>query len=109
MQKIQGSDKYGLTDAKQKECDEEVDKNLTDWRTAKLSPEEIAFNIYQDIMLKPTAKVSKAIVAQCLANILHDYENKEELKERIIQDPNLKYIVDAITYATGGVGDDGDD
>ncbi|CAH1058772.1 ATP-dependent nuclease [Paenibacillus pseudetheri] len=110
--KIQGSDKYGLTDKKREECDEELNERLTDWKDRKLSKEQIAFNIYQGIMQKSTDKVSKAIVAQCLAEILQSLlekekekeEEKEEekIKDRILGDVNLKYIVDAILYATDG-------
>ncbi|MGG3284393.1 ATP-dependent nuclease [Paenibacillus solani] len=100
--KIEGSEKYGLTEDKQKECDDEVQNNLAAWENAELKRDEVAFNIYHGILL--TDSVSKAIVAQCLAKILQETKNKEDLKKRVIEDPNLNYIVEAITYATGGAG-----
>ncbi len=102
--KIEGSDRYGLTETKQRECDEEVQEYLAAWQQAQLSRDEIAFAIYHEILVENS--ISKAIVAQCLAKILQETADKEELKERISQDPNLKYLVDAITYATGGTLDD---
>ncbi|MEK4479976.1 AAA family ATPase [Paenibacillus sp. FSL R5-0876] len=101
--KIEGSETYGLTEVKQKACDDVVDTNLTLWKT-QCTQEEIAFKIYHDILLADS--VSKAIVAQCLAKILQDAQDKKELKERIMKDPNLKYLINAITYATGGAIND---
>jgi putative ATP-dependent endonuclease of OLD family len=101
--KIEGSEKYGLTGIKQKECDDEVDRNLSLWQ-AQYSKDEIAFKIYYDTLLADS--VSKAIVAQCLAKILQEIQDKKELKDRISNDPNLKYLINAITYATGGTVND---
>lgn len=99
--KIQSSEKYGLTAEKVQSCDEEVEENLKKWEQEEKDTSEVAFDIYQGIMLNENSKVSKAIVAQCLAKILSEVPNKETLKIKILQDPNLKYLVDAIKYATG--------
>lgn len=45
-------------------------------------------------------KVSKSIVAQQFAKYLID--NKEELKEQILQDHSLKHLIEAIEHVTGG-------
>jgi len=103
--KIQNSEGIGLTDEKREQCDREVNDNMDMWEREGRPREEIAFEVYQGIMQKQSAPVSKAIVAQCLAKILQDTEDKEQLKERIMGDHNLKYIVDAIFYATGGTRD----
>lgn len=100
--KIQGSDQHGLTKEKQEECDKEVELSFEKWQNEKKSNAEIAFEIYQGIMLKKSNTISKAIVAQCLAKILHEYPDKTSLKAKILGDQNLKYIVEAIRYATGG-------
>lgn len=58
----------------------------------------IALGIYNDIILGK--KISKSIIAQRLAGIL---ENNSEIKKRQFEDdPHIKYLVDAIKYASGG-------
>ncbi|OPH56199.1 hypothetical protein BC351_28950 [Paenibacillus ferrarius] len=104
--RIQGSERYGLTPEKQKECDEEVESSFVQWQQEGKSSDEIAFEVYQGIMLKRGNKVSKAIVAQCLAKILHEQPDKVTLKSKIIGDQKLKYIVEAIQYATSGTQGD---
>ncbi|WP_372815016.1 ATP-dependent endonuclease [Paenibacillus sp.] len=104
--KIQGSDRYGLTDQKQQECDEEVESRFELWQQEGKDNNHIAFEIYQGIMLKKGNTVSKAIVAQCLAKILLEIPDREALKAKIVGDPNLKYIIEAIQYATGGTEGD---
>ncbi|MDU4696357.1 MAG: AAA family ATPase [Paenibacillus sp.] len=100
--KIQNSDKYGLTAEKKTARDQEVETNLATWQQEGLSQEKIAFEIYKGIMLKENDKVSKAIVAQCLAGILSETKDRVKLKDKILTDKNLNYIVQAINYATTG-------
>jgi putative ATP-dependent endonuclease of OLD family len=104
--KIQGSDKYGLTEEKKKACDQEVEASLARWEKEGLTSEKIAYEIYQGIMLKENDTVSKATAAQCLANILNETKGRDELKSRILKDQNLKYIVNAVHYATSGIEGD---
>lgn len=122
--KILNSNKYSLTLAKINDADNDVASEVQEWRT--LSGEEVAYRIYC-IMLGDDGKSSlKAIVAQCLASMLKweisnipdgvtqekmfdldmyryqiNEERRIELKRQIENDGNLKYIVDAIKYATG--------
>jgi putative ATP-dependent endonuclease of the OLD family len=97
-QAIQNSDKYGLTDEKKAERDVTVLATLEDWKQQGKGPEEIAFAIYQGIMLKE--KVSKAITAQCLSAILKERSGEDSgFAETISKDPFLKYLIDAIKYA----------
>lgn len=102
----------------------DVAREEQDWLS--LSATERAYKMY-NIMLKSDGKSSlKAIVAQCLASMLKwnisvipddvteekmfdldlycyhvDEEKRNKLKKQIESDCYLKYIVDAIKYATG--------
>lgn len=64
--------------------------------------EEKAFYIYYDLVLEK--KISKAIIAQCLAEILEELKEKDPdvLKSKLLSDPQLQYIVRAINHATTG-------
>lgn len=122
-EKIKNSDKNTLTGKKITETNKNVAAQSVEWNA--LSRAEYAYNLY-DLMLDPSGKSGlKAIVAQCLASLLRWYisdvpegvtqeqmfdldlyqlkiknEEKQRLKKAIEGDPNLKYIVDAIKYAT---------
>ncbi len=61
---------------------------------------EEAKNICENVVLKKS--VSKAIVAQCFANILLKQKYTDEKIIEIRNDQYLKYLVDAIDYVTGG-------
>ncbi len=50
-------------------------------------------------------KISKAVTAQCLAELL-SHSNKDDLKSKIVEDEKLKYICDAIYYVTEPKGGD---
>lgn len=93
---IENSESIGITEEKIKKGNDFVLNELTKWKTENLTSEEIAFRIYNDYML--VKKISKAIVAQCFANILSE-SKEEEVKKKINDDINFKYIVDAIKYA----------
>ncbi|MFF5395884.1 ATP-dependent endonuclease [Peribacillus butanolivorans] len=93
---IENSEVIGLTDKKIEKGNAFVLDELTKWETENKTNEEIAYLIYNDYML--AKKISKAIVAQCFANILCELKEKE-IREILKRDSNLKYLVDAIKYA----------
>lgn len=64
------------------------------WKDDKLSVDQIAYNIYKNIMLDK--KISKAVVAQVFANFIIDAEF-----DVVEEDENLSYLVDAIKNVTG--------
>ena len=108
--------------------DDEIRNDKTDARWKEQQRFEAAYNTYNELMLKKD--ISKAIVAQCLASCLQwnsckhnikgtdykitqdqmfeldlyqletDTKNRNDLKQRIENDPYLEYIVNAINHAT---------
>ena len=105
-QKIENSNSISLTPEKEAEVNKDVEINLKAWNDQGLTNEQMAFEIYYNIMLKKSNKnsnsTSKAIVAQCFAKILCEYPKKEIKKILLNDTTHLKYIVDAIKYATSG-------
>lgn len=123
-EKIQNSDKYTLTETKIKEVDDKVKVDFTEWQRLNYDKYRIAYEIYKKTLLDK--KISKAITAQCLASILQfeildnndnkiskevmfdidlyqknfNNENNNKLKDKLLKDKYLKYIMDAIKYAT---------
>jgi putative ATP-dependent endonuclease of the OLD family len=95
---IKNSDKYVLTEQKRQKIKTDVVHDFEKWQTDLKSDEEIAFEIYNNTMLEKS--VSKAIVAQCFAKILEDCD-RDELRSKISTDVNIRYLIDAINYATG--------
>ncbi|MBM7652992.1 ATP-dependent nuclease [Neobacillus cucumis] len=102
--KIQNSDEYGLTDKKNETVDEEIKILEAQWNTKGFNEYKIAYDIYKNIITKKNNKVSKAIIGQCFASLLEQYENRENLKKLILEDKYIKYLVDAINYATSQGG-----
>jgi putative ATP-dependent endonuclease of OLD family len=98
-EKIQNSDEIGLTEEKIRVITEDVANDLSMWEKDGWGKSKISFEIYYHKVLKK--EISKAIVAQCFADILINYSDQNAIKEKILADPNLKYLVDAIYYATG--------
>ena len=121
--KVKNSNKYALTNKKIEVADTEVAAQIKEWNT--LSQAEYAYKIYAQMLNSDGKSGLKAIVAQCMASILRwkisevpdgvtmeqmfdldlyrlkvDETKKKEIKERIEEDRYLKYIVDAIRYAT---------
>ena len=122
--KILNSNKISLTIGKMDAAKSDVAREEKDWLS--LSATERAYKMY-NIMLGSDGKSSlKAIVAQCLASMLKwnisvipddvteekmfdldlysyhvDEEKRNKLKKQIESDCYLKYIVDAVKYATG--------
>lgn len=120
--KIKNSDKYTLTKEKIEETEREIADDQNQWDG--LTTEETAYKMYQ-LMLDDSGKSGlKAIVAQCLAALikvnisvlpkeiteldmfdldLYQYKiddaKKQSLKKAVINDPYLKYLVDAIKYS----------
>lgn len=102
--KIQNSDEYGLTEKKNEKVEEEITILEDTWRTKNYNEFQMAYDLYKNIVTKENNKVSKAIIAQCFASLLDEYKDKEELKKIILGDEKLKYLVDAINYATSQGG-----
>ena len=61
-------------------------------------------NFYSDVKNNKKKSLSKAEVALNLANLLKDTSKKEEIKEILLKDEYLRYLVDAIIYATSECG-----
>lgn len=100
-EKIQNSDEIGLTKDKKEKIKTQVKNDFDKWGEEKLSDEKIAFEIYNNIILKK--EISKAIISQCFAKILSESEHRDKIKYGLLKkDSKLKYIIDAILYATSG-------
>lgn len=100
-EKIQNSDKIGLTNDKKEQIKTQVKIDFDKWGEGKLSDEKIAFEIYNNIILKK--QISKAIIAQCFAMILSKSKHRDKIKEKLLNKTSkLNYIIDAITYAISG-------
>lgn len=122
--KILNSGKISLTDEKISSADDDVAIEAQKWDTLPI--QEKAFNMYNTMLRDDGGSSLKAIVAQCLASLLkweisvipdgvrkekmfdldlYRYrvsgEKRIQLKQQIESDCYLKYIVDAIKYATG--------
>lgn len=121
-EKISNSDAYPLTRAKI----DEIDTELSLDSKSRCEGHKFAYYLYQEKMLN--GRVSKAIVAQCLAAELRkkivdgpelvgdemfDFDlfrqnvnpkKLQALQNTIMSDEKLKYIVNAIKYATGEGG-----
>lgn len=94
------TEKLELTVEKQQQVDGKIKIDFETWVQKGMSNEEIAFEIYNNTQLK--GQISKPIVAQCFAKILNEYPDQKELQNKLINDPNFEYIIDAIIYATSG-------
>jgi len=100
-EKIQNSDEIGLTQDKKEKISEQVKTDFDKWKEQNLSNEKIAFEIYNNIILKK--QISKTIIAQCFAKILNESTRREEIKEKLLKrDSKLNYIINSIKYATSG-------
>lgn len=121
-EKITNSNKYALTADKIKEVDDLVEKNINYWNNLGWDDYRIAFEIYNNTLLE--RKISKAITAQCLANLLEyqiattgkkkeemfdlnlfqkkvNHQKRKELAKRLRNDKYIEYIVNAIDYSAG--------
>lgn len=89
---------YIYTDIEMQQFIIEANTEYDSWLSGSKSIEYIAFEIYNNRLNKSTNKLSKAVVAQVFAQILNDTDlTLYDIKN----DDKLKYIVDAINYATG--------
>jgi putative ATP-dependent endonuclease of OLD family len=98
--KIKNNNVLTLTEEKKIQVDRKANSDIEKWNDKDWDNERIAFEIYNNIQLK--GSISKAIVAQCFSEILEENPNQEELKDKLISDPNFKYIIDAIKYTISG-------
>ncbi|GAA5416990.1 DNA replication and repair protein RecF [Paraliobacillus ryukyuensis] len=101
--KIQNSDTVGLTDNKKENVKEAIKKYMKDNEEKNYSSERIAYEIYENIVTKESDKVSKAIIAQCLSDILLTKfkKNPNSIRAKLLSEPLLEYLVNAIKYAAG--------
>lgn len=95
-EKIQNSNQIGLTADKITEIDERIPIYTATW--ANRTREEVASDIYKGIILGKD--IRKPIIAQCFAGLLQE-SNRIDLKDRILDDEHVRYIVEAINYACG--------
>jgi len=95
---IQNSDLIGLSPEKIAEVNTKAAEDSVQWKRAGWTSTRIAFEIYWRLI--KNKRISKAIVAQCFAQLLKE-EDKEAMKQAILKDEKWKYIVDAIEYVTG--------
>ncbi|WP_418178995.1 ATP-dependent nuclease [Aliarcobacter lanthieri] len=88
---------YVYTESQKNRFIEEANTKYYTWESSGRTKEEIAFIIYNDIMIKESNPLSKAVVAQVFGQIL----NETDLSTYNIEtDDKLKYLVDAINYVT---------
>lgn len=101
--KIQNSDTIGLTENKKEKVEEDINQYTEENKEKNYSSERIAYEIYENIITKDNDKVSKAIIAQCLSDILLTKFKKDPdtIRAQILSEPLLEYLVNAIKYAAG--------
>lgn len=88
---------YEYTESEKNRFIEEANTKYYTWESSGRTKDEIAFIIYNDIMIKESNPLSKAVVAQVFGQIL----NETDLSTYNIEtDDKLKYLVDAINYVT---------
>lgn len=120
--KVFNSESISLTDKKIQDVDKNIEQEYQQW--VSLPNAERAFNIYSLMLGNDDKSSLKAIVAQCLASILkwnisdipeeitkekmfdldlYRYQIKEDrriqLKQKIEDDPYLRYLAEAVKYA----------
>ncbi|MGD0217460.1 MAG: AAA family ATPase [Desulfobaccales bacterium] len=93
-EKIQNSDQIGLTTKKISEIEKQFQIDFVDW-TGR-TRDQVASKIFKDIIQQKN--ISKAIIAQCFTDVLKQ-EEQGELRQRILDDHCLKYLVGAINHA----------
>lgn len=95
--KTKGRD-YVYTDDEKNQYITDANVEYNSWLTDGKSIEVIAFEIYNNRLDKSTNKLSKAVVAQIFTQLL---EETDLTLYDIENDDKLKYLMDAINYATG--------
>jgi len=89
---------YVYTDTEKRQYIIDANIEYDSWLGDGKSIEIIAFEIYNNRLNKSTNKLSKAVVAQVFAQLLDETDLSGYAIEN---DDKLKYLVDAINYATG--------
>jgi len=95
--KSKGND-YVYTNDEKRQYIIDANSEYDSWITDGKSIEIIAFEIYNNRLNKSTNKLSKAVVAQVFSQIL---DETDLTTYDIANDDRLKYLIDAINYATG--------
>ncbi len=95
--KSKGRD-YVYTDDEKRQYIIDANTEYDIWLADGKSIEIIAFEIYNNRLDKSTNKLSKAVVAQIFSQLL---EETDLTIYDINNDDKLKYLIDAINYATG--------
>ena len=80
------------------EIQETVQKVKEEFEKKGLSNSEIAWELYYGYLLNK--QISKAITAQWFAYIIQN--KSKEVKQLLLEDENVKYLIEAIKYVTGG-------
>ena len=101
-EKIGNSDSIGLTPEKEQTISDDIAELYRQWEKGNMPNDERAFYIYYNLVL--CKKISKAIIAQCFAEILEELnkKNHEVIKLKLNSDPQLQYIIQAINHVTKG-------
>ena len=94
--KLKNSDEYGVTFSKYKQSHDAATQQFATWTEQNLTADQIARNIWSHIATNDL----KAITAQFFAFILEHKTRKEDIKARVLADPNFSYIVKAIEHVT---------
>jgi putative ATP-dependent endonuclease of OLD family len=95
--KSKGRD-YVYTDDEKRQYIVEANNEYDMWLADGKSIEIIAFEIYNNRLDKSSNKLSKAVVAQIFSQLL---DETDLTFYNIESDDKLKYLIDAINYATG--------
>lgn len=94
--KLNNSDKYGVTITKYKTEYALHKERYDDWAFQELQVEDIAKRIHTLI----ASKKLKTMTAQFFATQLEHKARRSSLKDQLINDPYFKYIISAIEYVT---------
>ncbi|CAA6802946.1 MAG: FIG131328: Predicted ATP-dependent endonuclease of the OLD family [uncultured Sulfurovum sp.] len=95
--KSKGRD-YVYTDDEKRQYIIDANNEYYTWLADGKSIEVIAFEIYNNRLDKSSNKLSKAVVAQIFSQLL---DETDLIFYNIESDDKLKYLIDAINYATG--------
>ena len=78
----------------------DLDKWKTSWKADSRKKEKIAFEIYNNNLLKK--KISKAVVAQVFSELLDKsfQKNENKIRDILLKQDSIKYLIDAICHVT---------
>jgi putative ATP-dependent endonuclease of OLD family len=94
------NDDYKYDESDIKEYIKQANEIYKKWKEEKTN-KEIAYEIYKKTII--SKRISKVAVAQVFAKLLID--NSESVKDIILKDEYLIYLIDAIKYVTSGSND----